>query len=1060
MNNERFLVYYEMLNKEQKEAVDAIDGPILILAGPGTGKTQLLSVRTANIVKQKKCAPDNILILTFTNAAARAMRERLALIIGHEGYNVDVETFHGFANSIVLESENAIKFVKNKIEISEVEKIRAIEYILDNDEGVEGLRPFGAPYIHRREIEGRISELKKEDISPEDFKRELKSLKPDGINVEEKHISRLKALSILYDKYEALKDTERTVLFDERGRIDYDDMILVAIEALKKDEGLRDSFREQYRYIMVDEYQDTNGAQLDLLFSILDPEKKNLCCVGDDDQAIYRFQGAALSNFRVLKEKLAELRVISLSKNYRSTKKIVDFSQEIIGLLDKDERVAEKKFDACGTCKEGNVSFSEFLTEEEELSFLVTEVRRQAERIREDANLSEENKKKPFNNIAVLVRKRKQILKVIDAFLKAGIPYATDGKEDIRREKRVRQMLDVLELARIDLRDTERKSLALYKVLSADYTEIPYSDIVSFIAFVNAGKMNARKEQGFSSQGFNLFEQFSNSFFDFKKDADGNALFPEENESRNLDIAKKVRLKNAHAMHTGAWAIHRVLTESDSRPVHDILMQFISDMRLYNFILKRYEQDKIFRLRELRALVSFINMIKQADLADPALKLSDMVEELELRETHGMPVQGELATLSQDGVRIYTAHASKGLEFYSVFVPFCLERKSWPLRAKPDVVPLPSLIYKSKERLEEKSRIKLLNLYDELRLFYVTATRAKANIIYTFTPAEKVIISSFLSRLNVKTRKASPPDEERFLVEYLKKRTVSDVYEEVPAALKDLVGNISLNPTSLNNYISCPRKFLHDNILRLPGKKNQNLVFGNCCHKALEEAYSFYMKKGKGLDFEKFKAVFKREMYFYGVNDAIRSGCMSKLERLRDWYEKEFKCPVMPLDLENRLEIFLPGGIVFKGTFDKIEEEDENTIRVIDYKTGKPDKHVKAIANCRDLFAYECDDYYRQLVAYKMLYERAISSGTGKKVVKGVLQFLEPVGVTVKKYGLEKGAYHKEIVFLPDEKVEELEKVITRCWRDIQDLNFDKLSERDEKERCKWCEYDALCWQN
>ncbi|MFQ5952180.1 MAG: UvrD-helicase domain-containing protein, partial [Candidatus Omnitrophota bacterium] len=209
-----FQEHYDRLNKQQKQAVDATEGPLLILAGPGTGKTQLLSIRAANIIQNKEALPENILILTFTNAAAREMRERLAQMIGHDGYNVEVETFHSFANSIVLESEGAIQFVKDKIEISEVEKVRAIEYILDNMKGVEPLRPFGSPYIHRKEIEKRISELKNEGILPGDFKKSLKDLRPDGINLEDKHMTRLNALAIIYENYEKLKNEDCDILFD------------------------------------------------------------------------------------------------------------------------------------------------------------------------------------------------------------------------------------------------------------------------------------------------------------------------------------------------------------------------------------------------------------------------------------------------------------------------------------------------------------------------------------------------------------------------------------------------------------------------------------------------------------------------------------------------------------------------------------------------------------------------------------------------------------------------------------------------------------------------------
>lgn len=1054
-NTDPFAVYYERLNKEQKKAVDTVDGPLLVLAGPGTGKTQLLSVRAANIIRQRKAAPENILILTFTNAAARAMRERLASMIGHEGYSVEVETFHSFANSIVLESEDAINYVKDKIEISEIEKIRAFEYIIDNVEGIRDLRPFGAPYIHRGEIEKRISELKNEGIHPGQMKNVIKDLVPNGVTLEEKHITRLNELAVIYENYERLKDEKSAVIFDERGRIDFDDMILVALDALRNEEGLRDEFDQRYKYIMVDEYQDTNGAQLELLFSILPEKAPNICCVGDDDQAIYRFQGATLANFHRLKEKYPGIDTISLKNNYRSNSGIVGLSSEIISQLPREERITEKNLVSCRDYGSGDIGFMEFSTEEEELAFLIEEIKRQASIISEDTTLPAEERGKPYNNIAVLVRKRKDILKIVDAFLRAGIPYATDGQENIRQEKRVRQLLDVLELADPDVESNERKSLALYKVLTSDYMCVPHSDVLKLINFVN---MKRNASRGLDMVSSNLYQQFLEHFSHFEKDSDGELIEPGKTDHSKLDICSggALQLDRSYAIHRAAWVISRLIADSANRPVHDMLMKFVDDARLYKFILERYSDDKVLRVRDLRAMVSFINMVKMSDLANPALGLSDFMREMELREIHGMSVKGKLATMSQDGVRIYTAHASKGLEFYTVFLPFCLDSRNWPTRRKGHVVPMPLEIYKSRERVKEKSKLKDLHFYDELRLFYVASTRAKANLIYTATPAEKVVMSQFFEKMSLNPSSGACSDEEDLFRTFLDVSGSKDPFTGTEEILMDLVSTLTLNPTSLNNYINCRRKFLYDNVLRLPGKKNQHLIFGNCAHKALEDVYSLYMETNEFPAFGVFKDSFNRELDYQGASNAIRNWCSARLEQLADWYRKEAKDPVMPIDLENKIEINMPDGLVFRGTFDKIEEDTAGRIKVVDYKTGKPDKHVKAIVNCRDLESHKCDDYYRQLIAYKLLYDR---SGKDKGVVsRGVLQFLEKTGATVKKYGLEKGNYRNEEIELTDGMVEELEKLLARCWRDIRGLKFDKLAERDGKERCSRCEYDHICW--
>ena len=1054
---DNFKKHYDKLNPNQKKAVDLMDGPLLVLAGPGTGKTQLLSVRAANIIGTGRADPENILILTFTNAAARAMRERLASIIGHAGYNVVVETFHSFANSIILESEEAVDYVRDKIELSEVEKARAIKYILDNIKDARELRPFGAPYIHRSEIEKRISELKTEGVLPDEFLKIAGKLSADGRMLEEKDVLRLRALAAIYCHYEKLKNSDASTLFDARGRIDYDDMLLIALEALRGNTELCDSFRQQYRYIMVDEYQDTNGVQLDMLFTVMDPGLKNVCCVGDDDQSIYRFQGATLSNFRTLSDRIPSLVKISLTDNYRSSADIVKISSNIIRQIPEDERAGLKELRPSVKYSGGEIRALDFLTEEEELDFLAEEVKNTAAMIAKDKSLTPEERARPFNNIAVLTRTRAQINRVVDVFLKKGIPYATDGKEDIRGEKRVRQMLDILELVNMDTAETEARSFVLYKVLTSDYIGAREADILRFMGYIGRLRSHARSEGSVEKfRTYNLFDEFLSAFSHAVETP------PLRKDSVRLEIVKTLGIEAPHPLHLAAWAIGRVLHDVQNRPVHDILMGYIGDIGLYAFLLKEYRDNEILKSRDLRALVSFVNMVKSADRAKPGFILRDFMEEMELREMQKIPVRGELATMNQDGVRVYTAHGSKGLEFYAVFMPFCLDKKSWPYRGKADVINLPRDIYKSKERIEEKKRLKTLEGHDELRIFYVASTRAKAYLTYTSTPAEKAITTPFIADSGLRIISSPPCSETEFYGRFLARgKREYDPARLTSAILKDMTGNVTMTPTKLNTYLNCPRKFLSNYVLALPGKKNQHLVFGNSAHKALEEIYARFMNKKIFPDFGEFKEEFKKELVFQGVNDSIKAWCLDRLETLKKWYETESSSPIMPLSLEEDLAVRLTSGVLFKGKFDKVERLADGTVKVVDYKTGKPDDHVRAIEGGANLALNdpECDDYYRQLVAYKLIFDRSRKEKTFGRVTKGLLEFLEPVSRSVKKYNMEKGDYRNITVDLTDDMVKELERVIDASWKNISSLKFDKLAERDEKGRCGRCEYDSICWE-
>ncbi len=169
---------YSQLNELQKKAVDTTEGPLLILAGPGTGKTELISVRAGAIAGSKRADPENILILTYTNSAAKTMKERLAKVMGRPGYDVEVSTFHGFANSIIQESEEAANYAGDKIQLGDIERMRVIEYILDNTKGLDEIRPFGAPYMYLKDLLSSISDLKKDSIRPSDLDSYLAEKNP------------------------------------------------------------------------------------------------------------------------------------------------------------------------------------------------------------------------------------------------------------------------------------------------------------------------------------------------------------------------------------------------------------------------------------------------------------------------------------------------------------------------------------------------------------------------------------------------------------------------------------------------------------------------------------------------------------------------------------------------------------------------------------------------------------------------------------------------------------------------------------------------------------------
>lgn len=1025
---------YRQLNALQRKAVDTTDGALLILAGPGTGKTQLLSVRAASITEKKLAAPENILILTYTNSAAKTMKERLAKVMGRPGYDVWVSTFHGFANSIIQESEEAANYVGNRIQLGDVERMRLGEYILDNTEGAEEIRPFGAPYTYLKEILDDISKLKKDGIKPEDLEAYLKNRSSLYHSMEAKYRDRLKAFSVIFKRYEELKDGRESGVLDERGRYDFDDMIIYATKALRSEKSLKEEYATQYRYVMIDEYQDTNGSQLELLFSIFDQKSPNICFVGDDDQSIYRFQGASVGNFTRLKSIFPGITTINLKENYRSSEDLIGISRTIIGLIPLSERASEKPLEAVKEYRDKEILFKEFTTEEEELLYIIDKIKELKNKIQTSPDADEEERLHPYNGIAVLVRKRKDILKVIDALLQAGIPYATDGKEDISGEMRVRQLLDVLDLVNIDPSDVAAKDLALYKVISSDYFGIDQSDIIKFLNTVNLKKK--------ADPSVSLLSELLSS-------TDGSSRSNGPGNTKCLDAA--------------AGIVKSLLEDAQTRSVHTLLTSFLKNSGLYGYILKKYADKGILKIRQIRALGSFVNMIKADDLSRPGLRIRDFMLDMKTREEHGLPVQGDLVTQTQEGVRVYTAHGSKGLEFRSVIIPFCLHNRNWPARMWAERIKLPPDLFGSKKAAVDRDSIKELSLQDETRLFYVAMTRAKSDLIFTASPTENNIPSHYLTQLDIE--KEFPGQEGQDTEEILIEKSIEltdakDPFIGTEEVLSDMIANLSLNPTRLNAYIDCKRKFLYNDILKLPGPKKKSLVFGNCVHKALEDTYSQYMKSKKFPTFGFFREAFQRELKFQGVDRATERELSVKMERISAWFENTRKSPVMPISLEKKLIVTIGDNIIFTGKYDKVEwrNEKKGLVKIVDYKTGKPDKHIKNISLKRSISDPECDGYLRQLACYRLLFERDKRQSKDRRVSSGELVFIEPVSEDIKKAGYEKGQYAVISVDITDGMIAELEELIVAVWKDIVSLDFRKLPSREDA-KCGHCDFEPICWK-
>ncbi|KKU46916.1 MAG: UvrD/REP helicase [Microgenomates group bacterium GW2011_GWA2_46_7] len=331
-STKEFAKAYKALNAEQKKAVDTIDGPVMVVAGPGTGKTQTLALRIANILLKTDTRPSSILALTYTESGARAMKNRLIALIGPAAYDVTISTFHSFCAEVIRQNPADFTLDPASEPLSELEKFKLI-YGLISTSHLSDLRPVNAPYHYVKAILAAISNLKREGISPDRFDKLLASeqadfdssdLAPSVAKVVAKNLAKNRELSILYRGYQKALTENQT--------FDFEDMINFVRDAFSNNDEFLRTYQERFQYFLVDEYQDTNSAQNELLQLLTSfwGDQANIFVVGDPDQSIYRFQGASIENMLGFFKQYPSASVITLSANYRSTQIILDAAESVI----------------------------------------------------------------------------------------------------------------------------------------------------------------------------------------------------------------------------------------------------------------------------------------------------------------------------------------------------------------------------------------------------------------------------------------------------------------------------------------------------------------------------------------------------------------------------------------------------------------------------------------------------------------------------------------------------------------------------------------------------------
>lgn len=1014
---------FERLNTAQRQAVEHIEGPVLVIAGPGTGKTQILATRIGRILQQTDTPAYSILCLTYTDTGRVEMRNRLFKLIGPAAYRVHIHTFHSFCNEVI--QDNITYFGKQNLEaISELEEIELFKQLLTDLSPDNPLKRFKDDInFEIKRVKNFYGRYKKENWSAEFlnpkidayladlpnreeyiYKRNSGSfkkgeLKEAAIKEEIERMNKLRAAINLYPTYEEM--------MRERARYTFDDMIIWVLKAFAENNSMLLNYQERYLYFLVDEFQDTSGSQKQLLEHLISYwDTPNAFVVGDDDQSIFSFQDANVKNIRDFAGQYAEsLYKVVLTENYRSTQNILDAAKILIE--HNKERIVSDG--------DKNLVASNPLLKELNIPPRITEYPNPANEAICIADRIEHlvtEQKIPPSEIAVIYRNHKQVEDLVTYFEKKSIGYNMKRNVNLLDLPFVHKILKILEFIAAEMDVAYSGDEMLFEILHYDFFNIPAIDIAKLsmkVAQSNFGNRNERNSirRAISEEG---------------SDARPDLFSPVEvSEIKRVSIALETLIKAAPNL-----------------TLQGLFEEVIRVAGILNYIMKSDEKPWL-----IQVVTGLFDFIKSETRKDPALHLQRLLDMLETMQENDLHLDMVKITSSADGVNLVTAHSSKGTEYEYVFLIGC-NKNTWDDKKSSSRAEfkMPDNLSSEKYEVDE--------LEESRRLFYVAMTRAKTHLSISYSlmdnKSKALERSAFVGEIVEGTGIAEVKEsaDETVVNEYLGLQYAAKPVPELKLVdknyLDSILENYSLSVTHLNNYLECPVKFYYQNLIRVPAAKGESMAFGSAVHSTLQAL--FEKMKANGNVFPSKETMledFKRYMY------------RNRESFTKEQYDRklEYGAKILPayyvhyVDKWNKIVIVEKNirnveveGVPLNGKLDKLEF-DGRKVNVVDYKTGRYEnakKKLKAPAG-EDLIG---GDYWRQAVFYKILLDN--QKYNDWDAVSSEFDFIEPV----------KEEYKTEKVLITREDITIVLQQITDTWQKIQNHEFSKGC---GKEDCQWCNF-------
>ncbi len=999
-------------------AVEQIEGPVLVIAGPGTGKTHILAARIGNILLKTDTSANSILCLTFSDAGVQAMRQRLLQFIGAEAHRVNIYTFHSFSNRVI--QENLEYFGNLGLEpVSDLERIELIRTMLARLRVSHPLRiGKSSPFYYEKHLQHLFRIMKLEQWEVEDMQAKIDhflseiphredfiyqvnwgrfkkgQIKKAKVEDAQRKMELLRAACELFEEYQHL--------MQKAQRYDYEDMIRWVIDAFQEHEVLLRKYQERYLYFLIDEFQDTNGAQNTLVQQLVNYwDNPNLFIVGDDDQSIYEFQGARIKNITDFYQKYQNyLKVIVLEDNYRSTQPILDHAGQLI--IHNKNRVVAKLADLAIQKKlSAQNPTVKKINEKPVIRVYENPFQEEAALVEEINQLAQKNF--PLAEIAIIYTRHRQAENIIELFQRQKIPFNTRRNVNILSLPIIQQLRQMIEFVALELDRPGKGEHLVYRMLHFQFFQIRRSDI-------------------------------ENIHWSISKEAE---RIPWREAINRKDYLNA--LSSRDQIELLSTLLEKWIGFGANHSTVSLVENMINTSGILRFAIEQEERQ--FLVEVLHAFLSFV---KQENDRNSRLRPAGLIEVIRKLEENRLGIPLNEVVKQENGVNLLTAHSAKGLEFRYVYLIHAT-KEHWEPRGRSGSFQfsLPDTLTFSNESDQFEAR---------RRLFYVAMTRAKEQLVISYSqsslqgkPVERcVFIDELMSPNSIGieehavTETSLHEKQKLLLTETAKSNRIEPMDKDW---ITDQLTNFSLSTTALDTYLKCPLGFFYEYVLKAPVLSSEAASYGTAVHNALQRLFErMLMDPGKHFPGQSsLISFFEQEM------DSLRSHfSFQSWERyleqgrysLTGFYRSKHHSWHKKVAVEYSIREAEIEGVPIKGTIDKLEYLKDNKVRIVDYKTGSHDPgKLRSPTRMRPYGG----SYWRQLVFYKVLFEQY--NKAFQQVESATVVYVQPNA---------SGKFVEKTISPEPDQVKLIIELIRETYERI--LNHDFYQGCGKKD-CKWCSF-------